>query len=187
MVIKRNVLIKCNGKEFDSWDFCKNWISNSNLNCIFLVGDHHIWSFTDVKRKSVGLELIINTYQLPIHSGMDIVNVTVGCKNSCIISKMNKTHLIWGSIHVIDIRKSTGPNTEPCGTPNVMFDIEEFQFLIETYCFLLVKYDSNQCCKTPLTPLCRSLLINMLWLIVSNAFEKYRYTAMVLCLLSNDE
>ena len=24
--------------------------------------------------------------------------------------------------------KSTGPNTEPCGTPNVMFDIKELQF-----------------------------------------------------------
>ena len=58
-------------------------------------------------------------------------------------------------------RKSTGPNTEPCGTPNVMFDIEELQFLIETYCFLLVKYDSNQR-MTPLTPFFRSLLINML-------------------------
>ena len=58
-----------------------------------------------LERKSVGLEPIINTYQLPIHSGMDIVNVTVECKNCCIISKMNKTHLILGSIHVIDIPK----------------------------------------------------------------------------------
>ena len=79
----------------------KNWISNSYVNCIFLVGDYLIWSFTDIER-SVGL---INTYQLPIHSGMDIVNVTVRCKNCCIISRMNKTHLIWGSIHVIDIQK----------------------------------------------------------------------------------
>ena len=31
-------------------------------------------------------------------------------------------------------RKSTGPNTELCGTPNVMFDIDELQFLIESYC-----------------------------------------------------
>ena len=36
-------------------------------------------------------------------------------------------------------RKSTEPNTEPCGTPNVMFDIEELEFLTETYCFLLLK------------------------------------------------
>ena len=28
-----------------------------------------------------------------------------GCKNCCIISKMNKMHLIRGSIHVIDIQK----------------------------------------------------------------------------------
>ena len=36
--------------------------------------------------------------------------------------------------------KSTGPNTEPCGTPNVMFDIEELEFLTMTYCFLLRKW-----------------------------------------------
>ena len=85
-------------------------------------------------------------------------------------------------------RKSTGPNTDPCRTPNVMFNTEELQFfLIETYCFLLLKYDSNQFCMTPLTLLCRSLFIDMLWLTVSNVFEKSRYTAMVLCLLSNDE
>ena len=78
-------------------------------------------------------------------------------------------------------KESTGPNTDPCGTPNVMFDIEELQFLIETYCFLLLKYDSNQCCMTPLMPLCRSLLINMLWLTVSNAFEKSRYDIQQWC------
>ena len=32
---------------------------------------------------------------------------------------------------------STLPNTEACETTNVMFHIEELQFLIETYCFLL--------------------------------------------------
>ena len=188
MVISCKVFIECKAKEFDSWDFCKNWISNSNLNCLFLVGDYHIWRFTDVERMSVGLESTINTYQLPIHSGMDIVTVTVGCKNCRIISKMNKTNLIWGSINVIDIQKKEyWANTEPCGTPNVMFDIEELQLLIETYCFLLVKYDSNQCCMIPLTTFCRSLLINMLWLTASNAFEESRYAAMVLCLLSKDE
>ena len=66
MAIKGKVFIKCNAKEFDSRDFCQNQISNSNLNCIFLVGDYHIWSFTDVERKSVGLEPIMNTYQLPV-------------------------------------------------------------------------------------------------------------------------
>ena len=190
MVIKSKIFIKCNGnaKEFDSRDFCMNWISNSNINFIFLVGDYHMWSFTDVEIKSVGLEPVINTYQLLIHSTMDIVNVIVRCKNCSILSKMNKTHLIWGCMHVIDIQKKEyWPNTEPCGTPNVMFDIEELQFLIETDHFLLHKYNSNQRCMTPQTPLCRSLLINTLWLTVLNAFEKSRYTAIVLCLLSNDE
>ena len=35
-------------------------------------------------------------------------------------------------------RKSAGPNTKPCGTPNVMFDLEELEFLTETYCFQLL-------------------------------------------------
>ena len=105
MKVIKSKIFKCNAKEFDSYDFCKNLISNSNVNCIFLVEDYHILNFTDVERKSVGLEPVINTYQLPIHSGMDIVNVTVRCKNCCTISKMNKTHLIWGSIHVIDVQK----------------------------------------------------------------------------------
>ena len=94
---------------------------------------------------------IINTYQLPIHSGMDIVNVTVGWKT--VVSSAKWTKRIWfEDLYMLLIykRKSTGPNTDPCGTPNVMFDIEELQFSIETYCFLLVKYDSNQCCMTPL-------------------------------------
>ena len=71
----------------------------------FLVGDHHIWSFTNVQRKSVGLEPVINSCQFPVHCGMNIVNVTVGCKNCCIVSKMNKAQLVWGSMHVIDVQK----------------------------------------------------------------------------------
>ena len=50
--------------------------------------------FTNVEKKSVGLEPVINSYQFPIHIGMNIVNVTVGCKNCCIVSKITKTHLI---------------------------------------------------------------------------------------------
>ena len=37
-------------------------------------------------------------------------------------------------------RKSTGPNTEPCVTSNVMFDIEEPDFLVVTYCFILSQW-----------------------------------------------
>ena len=39
-------------------------------------------------------ESLLALSQFPIHTGMNIVNVTVGCKNCCIVSKMNKTHLI---------------------------------------------------------------------------------------------
>ena len=93
----------------------------------------------NVESKSVGIDQVINSYQLIIQSGMNVFNVTVGCKISCIVSKMNKTHLIWENAHASDTVKRRGPNSEPCGTPNVMFDIEQVQFLIETYCFLLLK------------------------------------------------
>ena len=115
------------------------------------------------------------------------VNVTVGCK-TVVSSAITKAHLDRDlCMSLIYKRKSTGPNTEPCGTHNLMFDVEELEFLTETYCFLLLKSDLNQLCMTPLVPLCWSLLINMSWLTVSNAFQKSRYTAMVLCFLSNDE
>ena len=93
-----------------------------------------------------------------------IVNVTVRCKNCCSICKMNKMHLIWGHINVIDMQKKEyWAQHQPLWNTHVMLDMEELQFLIETYCFLLGKYYSNQRCMTPLMSLCRSVLINMLW------------------------
>ena len=50
------------------------------------------------------------------------------------------------------ITKSNGPNTDACGTPLVMVDIFELKHLIETNCFLSVKYDSNYLFDIPLTP-----------------------------------
>ena len=188
MVIKSKIFIKCNAKEFDSLDFCKNIIPNSNVNCMFLVGDYHLWSFTDVERNAVGLEPVTNPYQLSIHSGMDIVNVTVGCKNCCIISKMNKTHLIWGCIHVIDIQKkkyyaqhralwNTLCNVWDRGTAGFDWDV---LFPVTQIRHKPVIHDTSDA-------IYRRLLINMLWLTVLNAFEKSRCSPMVLCLLSNDE
>ena len=107
-----------------------------------------------------------------------------------VVSSAKWTKHIWFEdlfMSLIYKRKSTLPNTEPCRIPYVMFDKEELQLLIETYCFMLLKWDSNQSCLAPVTPLCRSLLINMLWLTVWKAFEKSGYTALVLCFLSDDE
>ena len=188
MVIKLEVFIKCNAKEFDNRDFCKNLISNSNLNCIFLVGDYHIWSLTDVERKSVGFEPISNIYQLPIHIGMDTVNVTVGCQNYCIIRKMNKMHLIWGSIHVIDIQKkeywvqhralwNTQCNVWHRGI--VIFDWDVL-FPVSQIRLKPVLHDTSDAIMQKLTH--QYVMINCV-----ECFEKSRYTAMVLCLLSNDE
>ena len=43
--------------------------------------------FSNVERKSVGLEPVINSYWFAVYYGMNIVNVTVGCKT-------NKAHLV---------------------------------------------------------------------------------------------
>ena len=56
-----------------------------------------------------------------------------------VVSSAKWTKRIWSEdlcMLLMYKRKSTGV---PCGTPNVMFDIEELGFLTETYCFLLLK------------------------------------------------
>ena len=97
---------------------------------------------------------------------------------------MNKTHLVWGSKHVIDIQNKMywAQHQSLRYTYNVMFDIEEQEFLTETYSFL-TQIRLNQLCMTPLMPSCRNILINMSWLIVPNAIEKSTYTTTVLCYL----
>ena len=70
--------------------YFKDKLSSRQPSHFFLVGVYHIWSYTDFERKSLGLVPVINTYQLHIHSDIDIINVTVGSKNCCIISKIKK-------------------------------------------------------------------------------------------------
>ena len=50
------------------------------LNAFFLLEIILYEVLLNIERKSVFLEPVINTYQFPIHSGMNIIHVTVGCK-----------------------------------------------------------------------------------------------------------
>ena len=138
-----------------------------------LVWDYRIRSLTDVERKSVGITPVINTSQFLIHSAMNIVNVIVWCKNCCIVSKMNKTHLIWGSQHVIDIQKkkywaqhralwNTHCNVWHRGTAIFDWDV---LFPVTQIWLKPVLHDISDA-------IMHILLINMLWLTVSNAFKK---------------
>ena len=132
MVIKITIFVKCNATEFVCWDFCMNWISNFNVDCVFLVTDYYIWSFTNVERKSLALS------QFSIHSGWTLFMSLSDAKT--VVSSAKWTKRIWFEdlyMPLIYKRKSTGPDTDPCETAYVMFDIEGLQFLIETYCFLL--------------------------------------------------
>ena len=139
MVIKSKIFFQGNAKEFDCWNFRKDWITNFDAVANVLLGwDYHIWSFSNIERKSVGLEPLINFYQFPIPSGMNIVKADA----KTVVSSAKWTKRTWfEDLNMLFIykRKSTGPNTDPCGTSSAMFDIEELQFSIETYCFLLLK------------------------------------------------
>ena len=53
---------------------------------------------------------------------------------------------------LIYIRNSNGPRTKPCETPLVTSNNPEETSPVETDCFLLHKYDSNQLYTTPLIP-----------------------------------
>lgn len=41
-------------------------------------------------------------------------------------------------------KNNSGPSIEPCGTPHVTVLSVDITLLIETTCFLLVKYERNQ-------------------------------------------
>ena len=114
-----------NGKKFWCGNFRQDWITNfTAVPCIFLVWDYHMWSSTNIERKAVGLEPVINSHQFPVDSGMDIVHVTGGCKYCGIVSKINKTHMRRVFKWHWYIRKRADPNTAPCGTPDAMLDIK---------------------------------------------------------------
>ena len=52
-------------------------ISNCNVfEWVFVFGYYYMCSFTNIETKSVGHEPVITSYQFPIHSGINIVNVT---------------------------------------------------------------------------------------------------------------
>ena len=115
---------------------------------------------------------------------MNIVRSLSDAKTAVLSAK--RTKHIWFDdlcMSVIYKCKSTGPNTEPYRTPNVMFDIEELEFLTDIL-FPITQIRLNQLCMRAQMSLCNCLLINMSGLTVSNSFEKSRYVAMVLCLLS---
>ena len=113
---------------------------------------HHTLTYWEIILSMIILIHITYSPTLPC-------NVTVGCKICCIFSKMNKTHPIWRSIHVIDIQKKRLYPTPilACGTPNVMFDIEELHFLIETSANIRLKKALHD---TSDAIIWRSLLIN---------------------------
>jgi hypothetical protein len=39
----------------------------------------------------------------------------------------------------INIKNNKGPKIEPCGTPQLISTVEEFDELMDTYCFLLLR------------------------------------------------
>ena len=50
------------------------------------------------------------------------------------------------------IRKSKGPETDPCGTPHIIFKVLDATPLIETNCLWFAKYGSNYLFANPRIP-----------------------------------
>ena len=68
---------------------------------------------------------------------------------------------------------STGPSTEPCGTPNMRGEEEEAELLITTHWFLSGRYDQNHWRAVERMPKTVSRRKRRIWWsIVSNAAER---------------
>ena len=45
---------------------------------------------------------------------------------------------------LINIKNKSGPRLDPCGTPQVIFSVSDFECLMDTFCVRVDKYDLNQ-------------------------------------------
>ena len=80
------------------------------------------------------------------------------------------------------MRKSRGPDTEPCGIPAFTnFQLEDWPFKTTRW-RLLWKNDSNESRKFPFIPLFFSLRRSPSWQTLSDAFDKSKKTPRI----SND-
>ena len=102
MVHNSKIFIECNSKEFDCWNFRKDWFSNFNVEYVFLVGDYHIWSFTAFRESVLALSQI----SAPTSSLFTVawtLSMSLSDEKTCIVRKMKNAHLVWGSMPVIDV------------------------------------------------------------------------------------
>ena len=70
-------------------------------------------------------------------------------------------------------------NTTFGGTPDSTGSNSDKQLLIRTYWYRPIRYDLNHDHKGLVTPIDQILLNNLLWEMLSKAFEMYKYTASV--------
>ena len=68
--------------------------------------------------------------------------------------------------------KSSGPRTDPCGTPHFTSHIEESTPFITVNCFLLPRYDIKKLFACPRIPYLSNMSSNISWTTVSNAFVR---------------
>ena len=121
MDIKSKSFITCNDKEFDGWNFRKDWFSNFSVESVFLVGDYHyeiLLTFREIL-------LVLSQLSTPTSYLFTVAwTLLMSLSDSkTVVSSAKWTKRIWFEdlcMALIYKRKSTRPNTEPCGTPNVI-------------------------------------------------------------------
>ena len=170
------------------WNFRKNWTSNCvAVEWVFLVGDYHIWSFINVRESLLALSHLSTLTNSLFSVAWTFIMSLSDVKTVVFVCKMYKTHLIWGSVHVIDIEKKKC-RAEHRALRNTWWNVFIWGTAVFDWdMFPITQIRLEQLCLTPLMTLCRNLLINISWLSGSNAFEKSKYTAMLLCLQSKDK
>src|ERR1043165_178808 len=75
----------------------------------------------------------------------------------------------------IKTTKSSGPKTDPCGTPLPILDHFEYFPLIPTFCLLSLNHFSNHFNKFHPIPLASNFFPNLLCGTLSDAFAKSKY------------
>ena len=122
MVIKSKIFIKCNAKEFDCWNFRKDWISKFNVWCVFFWLEIIIYEVLQTFRESL---LVLNQLSTSTSSLFTVAWTLFmslsDAKTVALSAKLTKRILIEDLyLSLIYKRKSTGPNADPCRTPNVI-------------------------------------------------------------------
>ena len=174
------------------WD-STYWICS--LSIMMLIGSvRDVWYLvpiviTEVLVKWINILLLRHHVQKPTTPFWSLYSTTiVSLLAACTVESSAYTSayasLIKRGISLMKIRNKTGPNIEPCGTPDFTSCIEECIFFSTIHCFLSERYDCIHFSELLSNLWERSFLSRISWPTTSNAFRISKNTAPIILPLS---